>query len=461
MSADLQEVDPHWAWSPYSPDAERPWNRARAAHLFRRAGFAASSALLDQAVQSQPGAVVAQLGATATQPVANGAASIRDELATLTQSILGTGDPRQLSAAWVFGLLRTPEQLREKLTLFWHGHFASSAEKVQDPHLMLAQVELFRQHAFGDFGELVQQLSRDPAMLIYLDSATNRKAHPNENYAREVMELFCLGEGNYSEKDIQELARCFTGWEVKNRKFRFNRFQHDTGTKTVLGKTGAWGGEEGVRIVLDQPTMPRFIVGKLVRYFLFDEPQPPAALIEPLALQFRENGLRVGPLVERMLGSNLFFSRHAMGRKVRSPIEFAVGLLRALEATTDVRELADELTTLGHGLYYPPNVKGWDGGRTWINSSTLLGRANLVRNVLANGKTRFGGGDLAAYIRKHDAENPDRLIPWLEDLLFAIPLDATAHQRLARLFEQTPGDTNSKARALIQAMCTLPEFQLA
>lgn len=461
MNTDLNRLDPEWAWSPYSADAERPWNRTRAAHLFRRAGFAASSQELDEAIRSQPAEVVARLGAGLSQSVPTDAQAFRDELATLTQSILATGDPKDLSAAWVFGLLRTPEQLREKTTLFWHGHFASSAEKVQDPHLMLNQIELLRRNAFGNFGELVQQVSRDPAMLIYLDSATNRKAHPNENYAREVLELFCLGEGNYSEKDIQELARCFTGWEVKNRKFRFNRFQHDSGSKSVFGKTGEFGGEQGVQIVLEQPALPRFIVGKLMRYFLFDEPRPPAALIEPLAVQFRENGLQIGSIIERMLASNLFFSPHALGRKVRSPVEFAVGLLRALEATTDAGSLAEELANLGQGLYYPPNVKGWDGGRTWINSSTLLGRANLIRSLLANSKTRFAGADLATFVHKHNVDRPDQLVPWLEELLFAVPLAAPARERLVQLFERTAGDPNTKIRELLHAMCALPEFQLA
>ena len=169
-----------------------------------------------------------------------------DELAT---TVLSTGDPRQLAAWWVYVMLATRNPLLERMTLFWHGHFATSADKVNDANLMLEQNRLLRRHALGDFRSFVQEMSRDPAMLIYLDSATNRRAHPNENYARELMELFCLGEGNYSEKDVQELARCFTGWEIKLATFRFNRFQHDSGTKTVLGKSDKF--EDGASIDLD------------------------------------------------------------------------------------------------------------------------------------------------------------------------------------------------------------------
>ena len=206
-------------------------------------------------------------------------------------------------------------------------------------------------------------------MLIYLDSVSNRKAHPNENYAREIMELFCLGEGNYTENDIRELARCFTGWEIKRKRFRFNRYQHDGGVKSVLGTTGKLGGEEGVRIVAEQDAAPRFLASKLIRYFLMDEPEAPERLVAPIARTLRDHDLNLAAAVRQILGSNLMFSRYSVARKVRSPVEFGVGLLNALEGSTDAYQLAESFEQLGQGLYYPPSVKGWDGGRTWINSS--------------------------------------------------------------------------------------------
>jgi uncharacterized protein (DUF1800 family) len=387
--------------------------------------------------------------------------SFRQEVHTLTQTILATGSPQQLAAVWVYRLLNTPEQLLEKTTLFWHGHFATSAEKVQDAKLMLDQNELLRRHALGEFAPLVQEIARDPAMLIYLDSATNRKAHPNENFARELMELFCLGEGNYTERDIRELARCFTGWEVQRGSYRFNRYQHDTGEKTILGQTGTFSGEEGVEIVLAQDAMPRFIVGKLIRYFMFDEPDPPAQLVEPLATAFRDGGFQIRPIVERTLNSQLFYSGHAIGRKVRSPVELAIGLLRGLEGSANSVQLAAELTQLGHGLFYPPSVKGWDGGRAWINSSTLLGRANLVRELLENENTRFGEDTLGTYVKSQHLEQPETFLDRLQTLFVAVPLTGSVRQRLLQVFRDTSGDATARAGALLHALCTLPEFQLA
>jgi hypothetical protein len=222
---------------------------------------------------------------------------------------LATGNVKRLSAQWVYRMLTTPAQLQEKMTLFWHGHFATSAAKVDDAELMQRQNDLRREHALGDLSQLLLEISRDPAMLIYLDSVSNRKSHPNENYAREIMELFALGEGNYTEQDIRELARCFTGWEIKRKKFRFNRYQHDSGTKTVLGTTGKLSGEEGVAIVAGQDTAPQFIVGKLIRFFVMDEPAPPNDLIEPLARELRKNNMQIAPTVRRILGTICSF-RH-------------------------------------------------------------------------------------------------------------------------------------------------------
>lgn len=438
------DIDPKWAWEPFVPDAAHPWDRARAAHLYRRAGFGAAAAELEAALKRTPQEVIRDL--VAAVPPA--------EMEATARPALSSNDSRGLSAWWLYWFLETKAPLLEKMTLFWHGHFATGAEKVQDAETMLQQNRTLRRHALGDFSAMVQEISRDAAMLIYLDSVTNRKSHPNENYAREVMELFCLGEGNYSEKDVQELARCFTGWEVVRRQFKFNSRQHDTGKKSVLGKTGEFGGEQAVAIVLEQAAAPRFIVRKLVRYFVFDEPAASDALLEPLAAMLREGGWKIGPVVARILGSNLFFSEHAVGRKVRSPIDVAVGLLRTLEASTDAHFLAAELEQLGQIVFFPPNVKGWDGGRVWINSATLLGRANLVRQLLSHEKTRFARGTLAALAERAGAKGPEATADWLVGLLLAVPVQADARARLVSLAK------SGKLEEVIHAISTLPEFHL-
>ena len=355
-------------------------------------------------------------------------------------------------------MLTTPAQLLEKTTLFWHGHFATSAAKVEDSELMLTQNDLLRRFALGDFAALLLEISRNPAMLIYLDSVTNRKAHPNENYAREIMELFCLGEGNYSETDIRELARCFTGWEVKRNKFRFNRYQHDTGSKTVLGESGEFGGEDGVRIVVQQDSAAEFIALKLVKFFVMDEPQPTAELLAPLAQELRDNNMTIASAVTKILKSNLFFSPHAVGRKVRSPVEFAIGFLRCLEGSTNNFELTDVLERLGQGLLYPPSVKGWDGGRTWINSSTLLGRSNLIRQLLESDTTRFGRTTLAEFLRSNGATSTDAMIDLFEETLFAVKIPSAARDQVRQLAGD--GKNDKQLHEAVHALCTLPEFQL-
>ncbi|MHC4877214.1 MAG: DUF1800 domain-containing protein [Planctomycetota bacterium] len=366
-----------------------------------------------------------------------------------------------LNSAWLGKQATTGSPLLEKLTLFWHGHFATGADKVDDAEMMFQQNRLLRRNATSSFSTMVQEISRDPAMLIYLDSATNRKAHPNENYAREIMELFCLGEGNYSERDIQELARCFTGWEVRRKKFRFNRYQHDTGSKTILGETGTFGGEDGIDIVLRQKACARFIVGKLVRFFVVDEPAVPEHLLDPLATLFRDSDLQIAPVLERILASNLFFSRWSVGRKVRSPIELGIGLLRCLKGSSNLDLMAQGLDETGQALFYPPNVKGWDGGRTWINTSTLLGRSNLVGELLRHEKTRFDGTDLESFANAADADNPERLVDWLAELLLATPPDERTRSELVDSFRRSSADGSRRIAELIHTMSTIPQFHLA
>ena len=448
-----EAIDPAWAWSTWKPSAEIPWDAKAVAHLWRRAGFGATRSEIETTLAAGPEAAVDGFLNSCTEPQ-----DFLNEINSLLDASLATGNPERLSAWWAYRMLSTPAQLLEKLTLFWHGHFATSAEKVQDAELMFAQNKLLRRYATNDFAALLLEISRDPAMLVYLDSVSNRKAHPNENFAREIMELFCLGEGNYSEQDIRELARCFTGWEVRRKKFRFNRYQHDSGVKSVLGETGKFGGEEGVSIVVRQHSAAEFICRKLVTFFVMDEPQPSAALLAPLAKELRDNDMKVAPTVRRVLTSNLFYSQHSFGRKVRSPVELAIGFLRTLSGTTNAYELASALRDLGQGLLYPPSVKGWDGGRTWINSSTSLGRSNLIRNLLDNEKTRFGKQSLLGHLRELGAKSADDVIALFEETLFAVPISSFAKQKIRMLAGD--GKDEGRMREAVHALCTLPEFQL-
>ena len=455
MHSKPSTLEPQAAWQPFRPSLEEPWDRRRVAHLYRRAAFGCNREELGQGLTRSPEEVVDRLLAADRDSDA-----FDRQMESLAGTVVAGGDPQGLTAWWLYRLVHTPAPLRENVTLFWHGHFATSAAKVRSARLMYAQNQLLRRHALGPFEELVQGISRDPAMLIYLDSTTNRRIHPNENYARELMELFCLGLDEYTEQDIQELARCFTGWEVDQERFRFNRFQHDPGEKKLLGQSGRFGGEEGVRIVLAQAAAPRFIARKLVRYFVCDD-EVPEEVIAPLADELRENDFAIEPTVRRILTSRLFFSERSLGRKIRSPVELAVGLLRSLQATTGTKELAAALRPLGQTLFYPPSVKGWDGGRTWINATTLLGRANVVRHIVDSPSTEFAGGSLAALAEKHQLSDASAVVDWVGGLLLAVPLDAAVRKSLAELAAERAPDRHRQLADTIHAISILPEFQLS
>lgn len=443
-------LTPDSAWQPY----EGALDRRQVAHLFRRAGFAANSAQLDVAVKAGIRETVKQLLKVDDPAHAQSV----DEMRRLAQTLLASGNAEALPAWWLYRMLHTPTPLWEKVTLFWHGHFATSAAKVLDPKLMYAQNELLRTHALGSFEALVQGIARDPAMLIYLDSATNKKTHPNENFAREVMELFCLGVGNYSEQDIQQLARCFTGWEIQRGAFKFNRYQHDFGPKTILGERGDFDGEEGVRVILAQPAAPQFICRKLVRFFVTDE-EVSSEMIAPLASYFREGELQIAPVIERILCSNFFFSEQSRARKIRSPVELGIGLLRTLEASSSTQKLAVELGDLGQKLFFPPNVKGWDGGTAWINSASLLGRANLVKRIVEDPVTRFGGQRIDRYLDQLGWQTSDEIVSGLAELLIAVPLAADIQRQLTK--ELDAARNRSKGlQQLLHTLGSLPEFQL-
>jgi uncharacterized protein (DUF1800 family) len=447
MSLDLKQIDPHEAWRAFEPTDKQPWSRLLAAHLYRRAGFGASWTELNHAATQSPADVVGALlmpGDAATQNEAS--------FESFDRSVVAAGNVEGLPPWWLYRMRHSRDPLLEKLTLFWHGHFATSAAKVLDIRMMVSQQRLFRDHARGQFGPLVHAISRDPAMLVYLDSSTNRKTHPNENYARELMELFCLGTGAYNEDDVQELARAFTGWEVHRKRFIYNDYEHDFGVKTILGRSGNFDGEQGIDIVLASHAAPRFIARKLVRFFVCDEPAWPEALIEPLAIQLRETDYDLGSLVKTILSSHLFYSHVALGRKVRSPVELAIGLLRALETQTNFGELSNRLAELGQRLFYPPNVAGWRGGRTWINSSTLIGRANLVGQIVRS-------ADLTSLIDAAGADSNEEIVDWALELLVAVKVPQGVRQSLIGIVGRKQ-DNHARIADLLHAIGSLPEFQL-
>lgn len=287
-----------------------------------------------------------------------------------------------LRAWWVREMLGTPSPLTERMTLFWHNHFTSAQDKVQYPQQMAQQNMLLRRDALGNFGELLHDVAKDPAMLQYLDGASNRKGKPNENFAREVMELFTLGEGHYTQHDVSEAARAYTGWSLDpdTQAYVWRANQHDEGDKTVLGQTGPFDGDQVLDILLARPETATFITTKLWREFVSDTPDP--ARIAPIAAQFRASHYDIKVALHGLFMSDAFWDDGDRGVLVKSPVEFVVGTLRAFDIGYDnTAPFAAQIRTLGENLFYPPNVKGWPGGTIWINSSTLLARKQFVEQL--------------------------------------------------------------------------------
>jgi uncharacterized protein (DUF1800 family) len=453
-------------WATYEPTRADPWSLRNVAHLHRRAGLGATWAELQRDLKDGTAASVDRL---LRPPEAD--AEERDILASLRDGILtspGTEGER-LKAWWLYRILYHPDRLREKLTLFWHGHFATSDSKVQNVPLMLRQNELLRRHALGKFPNLLTEIIADPAMLVWLDGGASRKERPNENFAREFLELFTLGVGHYTEADIREAARAFTGWVPAEgergfrppRAFRYDPAQSDGGVKTFLGETGAWTAADIVRITLKQPACAEFLCRKLYRFFVSDGEDPPPELLGPLAEELRNHHYSIGHLVGVILRSRQFYSKAAYRRVFKSPVEFSAGLVRALEVPRSnlrLPALAEMCGAQGQDLFYPPNVKGWDGGSRWINVAALLARSNWVADVV--------WGALGSATKPRDPSAwakacgiaPDKTVDGLIELLMQGDLDGEARALVRKTGQDGKPDSLRKA---LQLILHSPEYHLA
>ncbi len=309
-------------------------------------------------------------------------------------------------------MANTTRPLQEKMTLFWHGLLTSQLTQVKDPTAMVAQNELYREHAMDAFPDILKSVTQDPAMMVYLNIDGSNKQAPNENYARELMELFSLGVGNYTEQDVREGARAFTGWRVPRQRvddvaytlqqpvYLARRF--DDGYKTFLGESGYFGADDVIDIIVKQPASAQFIVRKLFSFFVF--PGPSDDDIAPFVEIYQNGGQQIGPVVEAMLRSDVFYSPQAYRAIIKSPTEYAVGAIKALGLQTDLPQLSlaqgraavAVLTSMGQVLFEPPNVAGWPGGTTWLNSATMFGRLNFLNLVTGGGAAGLLPGPRAA-----------------------------------------------------------------
>jgi uncharacterized protein (DUF1800 family) len=454
------------AWEPFEPRANDPWDLKKVAHLHRRAGFGASWAELHRDLEAGPGAAVDRLLNSPAET-----AETERNLAGIRDGIREAPDYRQrLQAYWMYRLVFDPNPLRENMTLFWHTHFATSNAKVHDELQMLRQNELFRSNALGDLHRLLEGVLEDGAMLIWLDGTDNPKARPNENLAREFLELFTLGVGNYTEVDVREAARALTGWvsspsrgpavRFDPRKLEFKVSEFDDGIKKIFGKEGRFGRADLVRLVLEQSACAVFISRKLYRRFVRDDIEPSPELIEPLADALCTSGYAIRRIVGMILRSRHFYSESVHRGRIASPVELCVGLVRTLcarKSEVQLLPVAEACRVQGQHLFYPPNVAGWAGGRRWITSASMVARTNWLSSAIWGDRSLgMPAFDPLAWGEQNGVPRQE-IGQALIDLL--VQGDLTAEAREAALRVAQPADADS-LRKCAQIIVHCPEYQL-
>jgi hypothetical protein len=358
---------------------------ARIGLLLRRAGFAARPSELERYIQlGWDGTLNELLYPELVQE------DFDELLASLQGDLLDLQNIEDVQTWWLYRMVQTRRPLLEKLTLFWHSHFAVANYKVNNPLLMHQHVQQLRDNALRTFDELLLRVARDPAMLIWLDGGTNHRNAPNENFGRELLELYTLGIGNYSEDDVKSAARAFTGWNLRGTDYYFDENQHDAGDKTFLGQTGNLDGTDIVTAVVNHPATATRVVGKLFGFLAYPGPEP--EVLSPLVDVYTQTGHDMRKVVEAIVRSDAFVSDRSRFEHVKSPVDYVVGSVRLLNASVRERDLIPVLRLLGQEILNPPNVAGWPGGMSWINPSTLLSRWNFAaRLTSARGQTGDGG----------------------------------------------------------------------
>ena len=482
------------------------WNETTAAHLLNRAGFGGPPSEIKRLAGLGPVDAVDTLVNFEKTPdvTADPAWAKPDPERAERLRALQEAEPEQrrelqraeqrlqrqqleeLRTWWLNRMVAGPRPLQEKLTLFWHGHFATSMVKVRSAYLMWRQNDLFRRFGAGSWLSLLLEASKDPAMMVWLDQAQSRASRPNENFAREVMELFALGEGHYSEDDIRDAARAFTDWAYDRigQTFVSRPRQRDVGEKTVLGRTGDLRGEDVIRQIVAQPQSSRYLCSRLWSFFAGDEPDQ--EVLAGLVKAFEQAGKRIRPVLRVLFSSEAFYAPAVVRNQVKSPVQWLVGSVRVLERDLPPPAVvSNALRLLGQELFAPPSVKGWDGGTAWITTNSLLNRHHLAAvlvlgvNPLATPGAmggsarprralprRPGQGSVTTPIQvdrlvaQDDRQNNDRLLSCLEVRLLQGSL-RPQHREAVRAYLDSQGaiDDDDIRHAIRLVMCT-PEFQL-
>lgn len=503
--------------NPLAP-LSRPWTVEDAAHLLRRAGFGGTPEQIEQLHQMGLKAAVdylvdydkvrvnfeslssKQILPFAPDPFRDGYAPSQEERNAYVK-IRKRNDwieNANMTEWWLRRMVATPRPLEEKLALFWHGHFTSGLREVKLPGMMLDQQQVFRDNALKDFRSMLAAICIDPAMMRYLDNVNNVVKEPNENFGRELLELFTIGVGHYTELDIKSVARAFTGWTVSRAtgRFEYNTKAHDySPTKMIFGRMGDINGGQVVDMILARPETAEHIAGRLWTYFAGQEPS--AAFKKALGRTFFEQRLQFRPFLKLLFSCQAFYSPEVVGQRIKSPVELIVGMYRELEIRPyNAAIMARGAREMGQELFQPPNVKGWDGGLKWINTASLMERYNYPLNLLYGCKppdekpeavsdipellTTLGIAERAAnmeqppfdpypILKRYDLKTPSAIVDHFARRLLAVPLDETAKKKLENYFAlQLGGEKKGSeiehlanvVRGLIHLMMSSPEYQL-
>ena len=457
----------HKHFEPFVPDAAHPFDAAKTAHLLRRAGFGAPPADVAAAVARGLEETIDDLFTEADDEEQE----FQRTFNAINGKLINAGDAGVCQAWWVYRMLTTRVPLREKLALFWHGHFATSVNKVEDTELMLQQIATFRRLGFGSFRELALAVARDPAMIVWLDGESNVKEHPNENFARELMELFTCGIGNYTEQDVLQAARAFTGWHREGTAFRFAADVHDPGAKKILGRRGKFDGGDVIDMLMAHPATPRFLAGKLLRFFA--TPEPADDVVAEAAELYDRTQLNTRLFLRELFQSQYFFSDECLRARIASPVEYVIGVARTLNVRQPAPELVEHLNAMGQHLLAPPNVKGWDGEEKWINATTLAARLNYARALpeMNAGGNNFNNHCPIEQFVAADNKSPVDIVEKLAQVLVQGEISAESRLELEKFlttgddgpqpeaFRDDEGFRMTKVRQLVGVMLALPEYQ--
>ena len=491
----------HPLLTPYTPSDSDPFDNVKAAHLLNRAGWGGTPEEVEKVQKLGPKRAVEWLmdfpdapadedgdgdGDSPDLSSIDGApANFREyarQLAgkspedrkVLVQKFMQANRQalQATSSWWMKRMAFGKYPMQEKLTFFWHGHFTTSAKDERAAALMWRQNELLRRYAAGNLEPFVRSISRDPAMLDYLNNNENRKAHPNENYARELMELFTLGIGNYTEDDIKQAARAFTGWGHDGTDFVYRVNQHDDGIKTFFGRSGNFDGDDIISLILQHPACPKFIAGELFKYLAFEDVD--ASLSAALGQTLYSNRYELRPLLWTILTSRGFYSPQSIGVQIKSPVQLVMGTVRLLGVQMPPAPAVESaLNQMGQVPLMPPNVRGWPGGRMWINTSTLFIRYN-TGVWLAGGEVpalsrlnRKGDvkGDLRPAVAHETGFDPNSgsqsaeevVDGWLARLIQR-PVATDKRQVLVDVLAD--GVNTDSVRKVVQLIVSMPEYQL-